>query len=73
MRGIGRTVGKVAIESLLRPLRSAGINLTRIESPALFRVFEQVVGRRYILELSLRLFVARMQVGTEFACQFLEG
>ena len=72
MRGIGRTVGEVAIEPLLRPLRSAGIDLTRIEPPALLLVFEQVVGSRYVLELCLRLLVARMQIGMEFACQFLE-
>jgi len=31
VRGIGRTVGEVAIESLLRPLGPAGIELTRID------------------------------------------
>ena len=72
MRGIGRTVGEVAIEPLLRPLRSAGIDLTRIEPPALLRVFEQVVGSRYVLELSIRLLIAWVQIGMEFACQFLE-
>src|SRR5664280_153439 len=34
---------------------------------------EKVVGRRYVLELSLRLLVVRMQIRMEFACQFLEG
>jgi hypothetical protein len=72
VRRIGGTVGEVAIEPLLRPLGSAGIDLARIEPAALFLVLEQVVGRRYLLEACLGLLVARMQVGMEFACQLLE-
>ena len=72
VRGIGRAVGEVAIEPFLRPLRSAGIDLTRIEPPSLLLVLEQVVSSRYVLKLRLRLLVARMQIGMEFTCQFLE-
>ena len=72
MRRIGRTVGEVAIEPLLRPLRSGGVDLTRIESPSLLLVVEEVSGRRYVLEFRFRLLVAWMQIGMEFARQFLE-
>jgi hypothetical protein len=71
-RLFARSGGEVAIEPFLRPLRSAGIDLTRIEPPALLLVLEQIIGSRYVLELRLRLLVARMQIGMEFACQFLE-
>jgi hypothetical protein len=73
MRSIGRTVGEIAIEALLRPLRPTGIDLTCIEPPTFLLVFEQIVGSRYVLELRLRLLVARMQIGMEFACQFFES
>jgi len=69
VRGVG-PVREVAIEPLLRSFRSAGIDLPRIKPPALLLILEQVVGSRYGLELRLRLLVARMQIGMEFACQF---
>src|SRR5665647_2734484 len=72
VRGIGRTVSEVTVEPLLRPLRSAGIDLTRIEPSTLLLVLEQVVSSRYVLKLRLRPLVARMQIGMKFACQFLE-
>jgi hypothetical protein len=43
---IGGTVGEVAIEALLRSLHSGGIDLTRIEPPALLLVLEEVVSSR---------------------------
>jgi hypothetical protein len=72
MRGIGRAIGEIAIESLLRSLRAGGIDFTRIKPPALFLILEQVVSSRYVLKLRLRLLVARTQIGMEFACPFLE-
>jgi hypothetical protein len=72
VRGIGRTIGEVAIEPLLRPLCSAGIDLTRIELPALLLVLKQVVSSRYVLEFRLRFLIARMQIGMKFASQVLE-
>src|SRR5512139_2383780 len=72
VRGIGRTVGEFAIEPFLRPLRSAGVDLTRIEPPALLLVLEQVVSSRYVLKFRLRLLVAGMQIGMEFTRQLLE-
>ena len=48
-------------------------NLTRIESPALLLVFKEFVRSRDVLELSLHLLFAGMQIGMKFACQFLEG
>jgi hypothetical protein len=71
VRGVCRTVGEIAIEPFLRPLRSAGIDLIRIEPSALLLVLEQVVSSRYVLKLRLRFLVARMEIGMEFTCQFL--
>src|SRR6266446_7455319 len=71
MRGVSLTAGEITIEPLLRTLRAARIDLARIEPPALLLVLEQVVGGRKVLEIGFRLLVARMQVGMEFACQFL--
>src|SRR4029079_17973029 len=72
VRGIGRPVGEFAIEALLRPLCSAGIDFARIEPPAFLLVPEQVIGSRDFLELLLRRLVARMQIGVKLARQFLE-
>ena len=73
MRGVGRPIGEVAIESLLRSLRAAGVDLARIKPPALLLVLEQIVGSRDALELRFRILVTRMEIRMEFACQFLEG
>ena len=72
MRGVGRSVGEVAIESFLRPLRATGVDLTRIKLPPLLLVLKQIIGSRDVLEFCLRLLVARMEIRMKFARQLLE-
>jgi hypothetical protein len=58
-------VGVLAIIALLRALGTGGVDLAAVEAGALFRVAQQVVGGRDILELVRRLGVARVEVRME--------
>jgi hypothetical protein len=72
VRGIGRLISEVTIESLLWLFCAGSVNLARIESPAFFLVLEQVVCSRDFLEFCFRRLVSWMQIGMKFARQFFE-
>ena len=62
----GTAVGEIAIVSLTRPLGTGRIDLAAVETRALLRIAQQVIGGRNLLELLLRLLIAGIEVRVQF-------
>ena len=53
----------------MRPLGTGRIDLAAVETRALLRIAQQVVGRRNLLELLLGLLIAGIEIRVQFFCQ----
>src|SRR3954453_11186660 len=59
-------VGEIAVVSLTRPLGTGRIDLAAVETRALLRIAQQVVGGGNLLELLLGLLISGIQISAEF-------
>ena len=68
---IGRM--EIAVIALPRPFDARSVDLATVEAAALFRIAENVVGARNLLEFLFRLLVSRIEIGMQLFGQSAVG